>query len=53
MLAGKIPTIYLKKVKGEKKTDMGQFDIDLFMWKERYTGWVKKAKHLEVVSKKL
>ena len=40
MLAGKIPnneiTVQLTKVKGEKGNDKGQFDIDIFIWKEKY-----------------
>ena len=40
MLAGEIPNneipIQPKKVKGEKGTDKGQFDIDLFIWKDKY-----------------
>ena len=57
MLAGEIPNneipIQPKKVKGEKGTDKGQFNIDSFMWKYKYKQWVYKAKHLEKGKNKL
>ena len=57
MLAGKIPSnempIHLKKVKGKKGTNTGQFNIDLFFWKYKYKEWVDKAKNIEECNKKL
>ena len=51
MLARDMPNnempIQPTKVKGKKGTFTGQFDIDIFMWKEKYKEWVEKAKHLE------
>ena len=57
MLAVKMPnnniTVQLTKVKDKKGNEMGEFNIDLFMWKEKYKEWVEKAKHLEEGNKKL
>ena len=51
MLAGEIPSkdmpVQLTKVKGEKGTYMGQLDIYLFRWKEKFKEWVEKAKILK------
>ena len=36
----------MTKVKDKKGTDTGQFDMDIFMWKEKCKEWVDKAKHI-------
>ena len=40
-------------MKGENGTDTGQFDVDLFIWKDKYKEWVDKAKNIEEGNKNL
>ena len=57
MIASKIPSndmpVQPTNMKAEEGTNAGQFNIDLFMWKDKYKEWFEKAKHIEEGNKKL